>query len=553
MKKIGIIGGILLSLTSLKAQEFPKAIKVPVLSTNPNVQFTVLNYEMVSSNQFSILYYQPVYGSVLHAGEFVSDTGGVVFKDKKFNEPIVASNTALLVKKQIFDANSQLVDTKEYIFSTRALDQEGEFRLYFQKGFKHPVLDNRRVITQSIYNIQGITDFTASEMKAMVDVSRPFIPVAPGQVIDNNVQRESMTNSIANDIQSMKSQFKAMKQIGVMAKGNLPGDEKILTRNGVSDKRMFVITKTKGDNCLLKFYVSEDLKTYDLLDTIRINGDIQITSAAAVYNTNSEVVGAYNNFVYKYKNEAGVELSRQYTFVMDPDYSIQSWMYSVGKDKLGSVAPEICWYEGKELYVLSSNNEKIFKPYLQVHKFLPGTPPELLFPANDEEKGSTKTGFVKTYQPDPPIGTSGIAPVADKSIALKMIKAGTTRYVVMQDSRYDDVAKARRYMGLDIYRIEGSGKVTNVDLLSDYNQLTTFPMLPISKSGDSDYYLLAYPIRVQMVFSPEKCQIMPLTADNTMLIPLMDNSLISANTFGSIMLKRSLAGSDYTVLYYPKN
>lgn len=553
MKK-SILSLVIILLSSLgKAQELPLKITVPPISDNPNISFNVLNFEILDRDKFSILYVQHIQGSIMHEGEFVRDTGDVVYKDAKFTEMIPASNTAFLVKKQVLDASGKVLETKEELISARALDQDGAFTLCFRKGFKHPMVPNKTLLKQSIYNIQGMQGFSSNEWNALVEMSRPYIPVKQGEVTGSAQVTPAKNDQMAQDIMAMKSQFRSLREVGVMAKGNLPDDEKILTRNGISDTRMFVITKTKGKTPLLKFYVSEDLKNYDLLDTLRIFGDIELTSACAIFNTKNEVVGAYNNCLYKYKDEKGDELSRQYTFVMDQDYKIQKWIYSVGKDKLNSVYPEICWYEGKDLFVLSSNRERVFKTPMQVHKLVEGKEAELLYPKTEEERGSEKTAYMKNFQPAPPSTSSQIAPIPSKYTSLYMCKAGDVKYFVMQGTKYDDVAKATRYLSVQIYRVEGNGKLTSIDILSDYNELIPFPMATLVKNKGAEYYLLAYPIRVQMIIKPEKCEIQPLTADNTTLIPLIDKSYIHNHKEGAVMLKRSLAGSQYTLMYYPQD
>lgn len=546
---------LLITIGSLTAQNLPKEVIVPAISDNPNLQFSVLNFDQTQADQFSILYYQQISGSIIHEGEFVPDTGGYVYKDQKLRELIPYSNFALYIKKQIVDVNGKQLATREYIFSARPLDQEGEFKLYFRKGYNHPQIENRKVLTHSIYNIQSLTEFSPAEMKALVEISRPYIPIKPGEVQTNNApdRREQRESQLTSDLKQMKAQMKELRQMGVMGKGNIPDDEKLMTRNNLTPNRVFTVTKTKGTNCLLKFYVSEDMKTYDLLDTVRINGDVTILGSTPIYNTNNEIVGAYANFLYKFKDEKGEELSRQYTFVMDPDYNIQKWMYSVGKDKLNSLATEVCWYEGKDLLVIGSNREKIFKPYSVVHRFIAGGAAQQVYPTSEEEKGSDKTVYLKNYQPPVQFNSGqSLAPIADGKIPLYMCKAGDTRYLVMQGTKYDDAIKAKRYLSVEIYRVTGDGKLTNTFLLSDYNATVPFPMSQIVKNKGAEYFLLAYPIRVQIEFSPEKCEIFPLTADNSSLMPLMDNTLIQYTNYGALLLKRSTAGNQHTLLYYPQ-
>jgi len=64
--------------------------------------------------------------------------------------------------------------------------------------------------------------------------------------------------------------------------------------------------------------------------------------------------------------------------------------------------------------------------------------------------------------------------------------------------------------------------------------------------------MLELPIRVQMVFSPEKMEIQALTADNTYLVANLNKQLLVTKEQGTVMLKCTQIGYKYTFLWYPK-
>ncbi|MEI6021169.1 MAG: hypothetical protein WCR21_08570, partial [Bacteroidota bacterium] len=398
--KFNLSLGLMLLSFNFFAQDLPIKVTVPPVCIDPNQQFNVINFDSPDKDQFTIMYSHFIYASVIQAGEFVQDTGSTVFKDQRKNEPIYNSNQLLLIKKQRINVSGQVVFEEQWLLATRKLDSEGEYKMYFQKGYKHPMVQNRTPITLSIYNINQIQGLSGDEMAALVNLTNNMIP----REVDNSVNAPAPVreNSIADDLKSMKKQIKSLREAGMMFRGDLPSNEKVLTRYTMAPERTFVITKTKGDDCLLKFYITEDYKSYDLLDSSRINGDILLTSIATIYNNQSEAVGVFANLHYKTKNEKGEELQQQYSFAMDPEYKISGWIHSVGKNKLNSMSVEVCWYEGTKLWVLSNNREKFFKSYMQLNNFDKGKTAESVFPLTEEDKGSEKSKFAATFQPPVP-------------------------------------------------------------------------------------------------------------------------------------------------------
>jgi len=549
---------LLLSLTLLSnsfAQDLPLKIEVPPASTDPNVQFTMLNFEVMGKDKFSIFYYHTLYGSVLHNSEFVEDTGQVVFKDHKHKIPIPNSHIAVLLKKQIFDGSGKLLNSEEWLLAGRKMDVAGEYKIYFPKGAKHPIVANRTVIDKTIFNLDAVKGLNPVEMNTLLDLSLTMFPEDPTNN-DNKFASQPNTNTLAEDILATRKQFKSLRSTGLLFRGDLPPNESVLTRYNIVSDRTFVITKGKEKDktkpTLLKFYVTEDYKTFDCLDSARVEGEVSLTSAATIYNTNAEAIGAFANLLVKSKDEKGEDLAQQFSVAMDADYTIGTWLHSVGKNKLNSLSPEVCWYEGSKLWVMSNNREKFFKSYVQMHVFEKGKPAMSLFPLTEEEKGSEKTKFVKTYQPTPPSGIGTAPALPERYVPIYFTTAGETRYIIMQGTRFDDVSKSRQYLSVNIYRIESKGKVTNIDMLSDYKAFVPLPLPRIIKNPDAEFFLLQYPLKIQLAFYQDRSEIIPLDADNGTLVQKPDNSYLVTSPYGSALLRRTTMGTKYTLLFYPQ-
>ncbi|PBQ34415.1 hypothetical protein CNR22_22425 [Sphingobacteriaceae bacterium] len=551
MKLLKILPISFLAL-SLSSQTIPQTINVPPLHPDPNVLFTVMHFDSPVKNQFSILYYYFVSGSVLSPGEFVQDTGSVVFKDKNWKEPIQNSTSALLIKRQVLDVTGKELSSEEHLLSLRKLDPQSNYKLYFPKNAKEPVVTNRTTLTKSIYNVQQLPNMTDEEQLVLVKFCARYIPVDPNTQaaqVDKSRQNGWTNPTIVDDFKDMKKQFKAIGDARKSMRGDLPRGEKVQTRFSVGELT-YVVTKSKGTSEYLKFYLSENDLAFECLDSAKINGDVLVTSVAVAYNMKAQPVGAFTNFHYKYKDEKGEEISRQYSFVMDPEFKIHGWIHSTGKDKLNSLSPEMCWFEGNKFYVLSDNREKIFKTYAQVHEFTLGGEAKLVFPANDEEKGSEKTKYVSTFQPPVPINASQVTPVPERYVPLYALTSGGTKYFIAEGVKYNDAIKANEYLTVKIYRFESTGKLTNIDILGDYRSNRPFPLTPIVKNNQSEYFLLEYPIRVQLAISPEKAGLSQITDDRNFLIETSEGGFVKHAPNGSLMLKKQGIGNKMEILYY---
>jgi hypothetical protein len=533
------------------AQDMPLKIEVPALSTDPNMQYNLLHFDVMGKDKFSTFQYHTVSGSVLHNSEFVSDTGQTVFKDRKHETPIYNSSFAILLKKQIFDGTGKLLNSEEWLLAARRLDVSGDFKLYFTKGAKHPVVANRTVIDKSIYNLDAVKGLSEAEMAALVEFTRGMIPKENEPVADNRGE-----STLAEDILATRRQFKSLRSTGLLFKGDLPSSENVLTRYNIVSDRAFVITSVKNKDKtkpnVLKFYVTEDYKTFDCLDSASVMGDLTLTSAATIYNTDAAAIGAFANIHVKSKDEKGEEILQQFSVAMDADYKIGTWLHSVGKNKLNSLSPEVCWYEGSQLWVMSNNRERIFKTYVQMHLFEKGKAATNLFPVSEEEKGSEKSKFVKTYQPTAPNGVGSVAPIPEKYVPIYFTTAGETRYIIMQGTRFDEPSKNRQYLSVNIYRIDGKGKVTNVDMLSDYKAFIPLPLPRIIKNPGGEFFLLQYPVKLQLGFYSDRSEIIPLDVDNSSVMQKIDKEYLCTSPYGSALLRRTNMGTKTTLLFYPK-
>ena len=74
----------------------------------------------------------------------------------------------------------------------------------------------------------------------------------------------------------------------------------------------------------------------------------------------------------------------------------------------------------------------------------------------------------------------------------------------------------------------------------------------IIKNPNGEFFLLQYPIKVQLAFYPDRSELSPLTDAASMLIERQDKQFIGTSPYGSFMLHHTLSGTKYTILFYPK-
>lgn len=527
-------------------QTLPIKIDVPPVSDDPGVMLNLLHFDSPEKDKYTLLHFQTVNASVLRAGEFVPDTGGMVYRDRKLQEPCYSSNVVLLLRKQLIDGTGKQLSVTQWLVATRKLDAGNEYKLYFPRKFKHPLINNRSVLDLSIYNLDAIRGLDPNEVTALSELTRNMIE--PGETVHVASTNAPNTGTLAQDIKEMKRQFKSLRETGLSFKGDLPSNEKLITRYPIVSDRIFTITKTKTTPTYLKCYITADYKTFDFLDSVKIDGDVEITSVATIYNMDSYAVGAFANLHYK---QAGSEGPKQLSIAMDADYHISSWVHSVGKNKLNSMATEMCWFDAGKLWVLSNNRERIFKTYVQMHHFIPGQEAKQAYPASEEEKGSEKSGFLKTFQPPPPVQGTNVTPNPDQYVPFYITMMGQTRYIIAQGTRVDMSTTRREYLGANIYRIEASGKVTNVGIVSEYRGEGPLAISKIIRNSNAEYYLFPLQVHLQLSCFEDHSELSPLTEDNTVMMENRKNEFVVNAPGGSLLLKRSAVGSRYTFLYYP--
>lgn len=540
------------SISKLSAQTLPLKIEVAPVSPDVNQQFGVLHFSAVEKDKFSILYYQPLNASIVASKEFLRDTGSVAYTDAKYREAVSYSDNALLLIKQTVDKNGIGTIEKIWVLAKRKMESADGYKLYFRPGFNHPVIKTNSPVTLTVYNLDNVTGLSQPERDALtLLVKREYLPEAAGY------QNTMQATSLADDIMKVKSDFKSLKRSGLLFKGDLPKSEDVLSRFTITKEKSMVITKAKEKSkeknklFTLKFYLTSDFQTFECVDSTQLDGDISLTSVEPVYTENTEIAGASASFVLKSKDEQGNETAMVLTYLLNENNDVLYWKHSVGKNKLSSFQPKVCWYKGSDLMILGTNGEKFFKPAYQLHQFSKGKDAANLYPLTEEEKGSEKFKYVKTFQVETPVGA--ISPLADKQIPMLFYTINGTQYVITEGFKKDQNTHADQYLTLTIYRITEDNKVTNIDDLTGYINSTPAKIDFLGDNKEQAYLMLYYPNKVQLMLDKAQMTVSPLETATSRLMPLLNGDFLSRTSAGAVLMSRSVMGTKYTLLYYPGN
>jgi hypothetical protein len=540
MKKIVIFILCFTAYFNVVAQKnLPIVIEIPPLSSDNNFKASLLNFEITDDGNFSTLFYQNVSASVASSAEFISEGGKMVYKDEKKREPIAYSDQVLILFRQLVGKGGNVIDQKSWVFSKRALEPMTDYQLNFPSKYRHFLIEDKTSISLSLQSAGNAVGLTDSEKDALITlIKRDYFPDSYTE--HRNSYRR---NTLGEDVKEFKESMKSLRETGVLFKGDLPKDEGVLTRFPVLTDKSFVITQHKKNEGQLKCYLTQDYKSFELVDSFNVNSKVTLTKITHVYNTNAEIVGAFASL-----NISSKETPQTLNILLNPEDEIKHWIHSVGSNKLSSLQPEVCWYEQSDLMVLSTNAEKTFKSYYQLHKFSNANNPELLYPLTEEEKRSEKFKYVTAFKTDAAV--TGAPPIADTKIPMKFFVVNNTLYIITQGFRRDSNTGAEQYLDLSAYKISGN-KFIGQESFTGYASAKPATIDVLFDADNKKYLMIDYPKKVELVFDESSIEVSPLETKTLSLSQNIYGDYINQNSLGLMLLTNQVAGSKYSILFYP--
>ncbi len=528
------------------AQTLPISISVPQVSPDGNQQFRVLNFDISDNGDaFSILYMQELNASVMTNKEFLDEGGDYVFEKPKKKDLIPNSNKIVLLVRQIISKNGESSTDKLWVLAERKMESADEYRLFFKKNFTHPIIRTDAPVTLTVHNLDNVEGLSKNEKEAVtIFVKRELFP--DGSTYVNQGREKTAIESIVD----LRDQIKSLKTSGLFTKGSLPKGESVLTKFSIIPKKDYVVTKQKGDNPILKFYLTADYSEYQLLDSLIIDGDVSMTTIHTVYDKAGNPVGVLNVFVVKSKDASGEKKSEILLVGVNDDDELGHWMFEAGKSGGSSVVPEVCYQDGKKIMVISSNIEKMFKPYYQVHALEMGKPAVTLYPETEDEQRSVKQKNTDMLQPNTGSYTSP-GPLTEKYLPLMFISFDEVQYIITQQFARDRNKNIDENMGLMVYRLM-AGKLTNAMSMPGYRSDVPIVNELLLDNKDSKYLMLGYPTKVQLKVDKEGAVVTPIESATNKLVPMINGNIIAENNAGLLLLSKTTMGTKYNFLWWPK-
>ncbi len=533
-----------LCILQTQAQQLPVSITVPPVCTDVNQQFGIISFDVnPGTGKFTILYYQVLNASVATNKEYMEEPGDYVYENSEKKRGVPNSAQVLLLVRQVVDKSGDATTDKVWVLAKRKMESADVYKMYFRKNFNHPIIKSDVEIKLTVHNLDNVEGMTDKEREQLtMFVKKEFMPEGGYNYVYNG-----RANTMAEDIHKIANDFKSLGSLSM--RGNLPKTEDVVTRYEIVPKKNFAITKEKGEtSTIYRFYLTADYKDYQMVDSFIITGSMSIIGIERVYNMSTKAVGVFAAFQHKYTDSAKNDQSEIVSVVLNDNDDLGHWSHTVGKSKLSSLRPEVCWLDGKKCMVMSSNTEKIFKPYYQVHQFEMGKPAVTLFPATDEEKSSEKYENVKTFQVETPGSFDGTLP--EKVIPMGFVPFENTMYIVGQDFAKDQTTHADKYMAMKVYRIK-DGKLTNINSLNGYKNGVPAIINPLVENTATEALMLNYPMRIQLLMNKDKCLVSPIETTTNRLVSNEDGSFVSGNNEGLTLLSKTTMGTKYTLFYYP--
>ena len=532
----------------------PVKLDVPAIQFGENQNYNVISYDVLNTDEYSIMYMQELPATIVGEREFrYLDQTGAYAKETAdgLDDFVRNSNRVLFLVRQTFNGNNKPT-TKFWVIAVRELQSDMPYTMYYPETFIHPIIADAVPVTHSLKNVDQIPDLTEREFGALVAIGKRKYGFY-------NYPTSSFTTStlsIKESIQNMKSGFKELG--AAMGKGKLalPKNETIMFKREVVNNIRLAATRVKmKDSAQIKLYISQSSDSeYELIGSKTFLGSANpLRATTMAYDQSLQITGTYGWFVLKYKDENGSN-SRVIAAGIDDEGEPHFWTLNVGKNGLNSFAPFFSYTHEDGIYTTSLNRDKIFKPFYQHHLLKKDGSVEKLYPTTDEEVGSEKSEFIKTAQPSvPPTPAGSTLGIAKTNEPVGVYEFFGHRYIFTTNktSVSTNGVKNTSYGNLSVLHVTDKGKITeSYEVLENKSSEIVYPML-LGEYPDKAYFLVNYPIMFKLVVSATKVESEILESETYQLVTQANGDIVTTNNNGIMLLTKSMIGNKYFMEFYP--
>ncbi len=552
MKKLILCFFIALAINSF-AQNEANVLKmdVPSIAMGERQDFRVLTFEPLSADQFSILYMQELPATIIGEREYRDDKRLGAFLDPEHHQSVAYSNRVLILVRQTFGKSGEPT-TNFWVVAIRELQSEMKYTMYYTPNFVHPIIPDAVEVNYSLKNLDQIKGLTDREFEALTQLGKSTYGFYTYHERNYNWKR----TDIVDDIKSLKSGFKSLRALG---RGDIPKDEKILFKRQVVEKIRIAATKIeKGDSVLVKLYLANsDDANYEMVKAQTFKGEISPSFATTlVYDQSLKVAGAYGYVLLKYKDASGESKANPLAIGIDNNGDPQFWRIDAGKNNLRSFSPMFSYMDLDGIYVISFNQEKIFKPYYQHHLLKMDGTAVTLYPTNEAEINSEKTEYVQTSQEKKAYaGGSATGTSTKEEFPVGIVSVKNTKFLLtaIKTMKTEGSNVITSFGNISVMRIDGDKKIKLNNILADNQSIDlVYPSL-LGEYSDKAYFMVNYPNKFKLIFSEDKMEVESLENNVYRLVYTATKDCIVTNQFGSMLLTKSIMGNKYTLEFFPRN
>lgn len=553
--KLLIISLFSLFFTSILCQEDTSsiALDVPYIKFGEKQDYEVLSFETLKDGKYSILYSQELPATVMSSLEFGGDSIVGAYEEESLKNFIPYSNRVLILVRQTFDQNS-VQSTDFWVLAIRDLKSDYKYHLYFPYHFAHPIIADEIDVTYSLKYIDLIKGLTPREFEALTLLGKNKYNFYTYPEPSFTIKKPSLFENL----ETIKNSWKELN--ATLGKGNIPKEEKLLFKRKVKDKiRMVGTVKELGkDSVTVNLYVAKDDNAdYESMATKSFSGDINPSFSTDIFfDENMQPIGAYGYLINKFKDSLGEKKNNILAIGLDQNGEPNFWKIDAGKNKLGSFNPEFSFLKGDELFVLSYNNEKVFKSYAQMHRFEKNGSTTSLYPTIESEINSEKFDRIKTYQRDEdlPFGQSTISgtrttvPFGFKSVNGSLYYFYNNKYV---NASSNGESVTTTFGNLSLIRMDRDYKVKEILDIEDNRGAQPIEPELISSSTNSAFFLLHYPKKLKLTLLENAVRVENFDTKVSTLVKMINNEYVSRSTYGSLVLHKTIMGNQYKLEIFP--
>ena len=551
MKKLALYYLLFLSVNAF-CQEGAYKMDVPAIALGEKQNYQVLSFEALANDKYAILYMQELPASIVGDKEFRNEKYDGAYEEKDGKRLVSNSNRVIFLVRQTL-SKTAAPTTDFWVVAVRELQSDMKYTMYYPPSFVHPIIKDGIEVNYSLKNLDLIKGLSPREFDALVLLGKRTY----GFYTYPALRSTSKTADLVDNIKLLKSDIKQLK--AALGKGDIPKEEKQLFKREVLDKARLVATRLdKKDSVQIKLYMStNDDSHYELLKSQTYFGSVMPGFATTlVYDPTLKVSAAFGYVQLKYKDASGAK-AIFLALGIDNNGDPQFWSVDAGKNTLNSFLPWLAFSNENGIYVVSRNQEKMFKPIYQYHLLKRDGSVTTLCPTSDADLGLQKSEYMYA-DPEKKAAqsTTGNYSPTDKvdfPVGIFDWNKSKLLFTGAKISTNNTNSVVTSYGDISVMRIDADNKIKQTyEVQQNQSSEPVYPSL-LGSYKDNAYFLVNYHDKFMLKVAADKMEAEPLENSVSRLVYIGNNDCIATNQFGNMFLTKTIVGNKYTLQFFPGN